>query len=370
MDPRFGGCEEGAECRVSARKFVWGDPPLTPFGSARANFALRTYLLDKSPYLSTEALQEMVARNSMPQAMQVEVMIANPDATRRDGFIQWVELNAPVPFPTYMLAQVEASWDERTYRTTLEEQMGEHHANMTQAANALLQYYAKDTVGEPIDSLRWVWQQVRTPAARYAEALTYMAQGNYPSANEVVEDIPEEHDLKAPEMVERQRMLDLIAFLQGVQLDGRTEAELDSVEVDALEALVADAHDRPAVWAQNLLCYAYDRCRSWPTGGDGMDWRALSAGQNEQPTFEPSGLRINPNPAETWVALNNKLPKAAPTGELRLLDVTGRLLWSRKLADTYGQVVVDTRTWSTGSYTVELRQGERTLATERLLVKN
>ena len=207
-------------------------------------------------------------------------------------------------------------------------------------------------------------------AKRYAEALTYMAQGNYPSANEVVEDIPEEHDLKAPEMVERQRMLDLIAFLQGVQLDGRTEAELDSTEVDALEALVADAHDRPAVWAQNLLCYAYDRCRSWPTGGDGMDWRALSAGQNEQPTFEPSGLRINPNPAETWVALNNKLPKAAPTGELRLLDVTGRLLWSRKLADTYGQVVVDTRTWSTGSYTVELRQGERTLATERLLVKN
>ena len=239
-----------------------------------------------------------------------------------------------------------------------------------QAANALLQYYAKDTVGEPIDSLRWVWQQVRTPAARYAEALTYMAQGNYTAANEVVADIPEEHDLKAPEMVERQRMLDLIAFLQGVQLDGRTEAELDSTEVDALEALVADAHDRPAVWAQNLLCYAYDRCRSWPTGGDGMDWRALSAGQNEQPTFEPSGLRINPNPAETWVALNNKLPKAAPTGELRLLDVTGRLLWSRKLADTYGQVVVDTRTWSTGSYTVELRQGERTLATERLLVKN
>lgn len=101
-----------------------------------------------------------------------------------------------------------------------------------------------------------------------------------------------------------------------------------------------------------------------------MDWRALSAGQNEQPTFEPLGLRINPNPAETWVALNYNLPKAAPTGELRLLDVTGRLLWSRKLADTYGQVVVDTRTWSTGSYTVELRQGERTLATERLLVKN
>ena len=332
-------------------------------------WALRAYLLGRSPFLSAEALQEMVTRNNLPQAMQVEVMIANPDATRQDGFITWVKVNAPVPFPEYMLAQVMASWDQRTYRTTLEEQMAEHHANMTQAANALLQYFAQDTVGEPTDSLRHAWQRLRTPAARYAEALTCMAQGNYTAANEVVEDIPTEHDLRAPEMVERQRMLDLIAFLHGVQLDGRTETELDSAEVAALEALVADAHDRPAVWAQNLLCYAYERCRAWPTGGDGTDWRALQVQDTRGAEPMDPTMNLAPNPAAGWCVATYDLRAMPVSASVEVLDLTGRTLMRMAVPADRGQALLDTRNLAPGNYTVRLQNNGSVAATAKLLVK-
>lgn len=383
----FNGDDDGMILFLNAEKLIYGntryqydqlidggstDEVVLEIMSSWPNeaWALRSYLLSRSPYLSAVALQEMVARNSMPQAMQTEVMIANPDATRRDGFIRWVRDNAPVPFPEYMLAQVEASWDDRTYRTTLEEQMGEHHANMTQAANALLQYYGKDTVGEPLDSLRWVWQQVRTPAARYAEALTYMAAGDYGTAAEVVERIPLEHDLKTPEMAERQRMLDIIGLMRNVKDDGRTDAELTTTEQDDLESLIALAHDRPAVWAQNLLCYAYDRCVSWPTGGDGTDWRVMQV-EDEPAAFDDGPTMIlAPNPATTWCAIGYDLKATATGVSVELMDVAGRSLARIVLNTSRGQAVLDTRNLAVGNYTVRLQNNGAVLGSKQLSVKD
>lgn len=53
---------------------------------------LRAYLLSKSPYLTTGVLKDLNAQNKLPQAMFVEVCIANPDATKAEGFTKWLEL--------------------------------------------------------------------------------------------------------------------------------------------------------------------------------------------------------------------------------------------------------------------------------------
>ena len=160
--------------------------------------------------MSTEALKEMVLRNVMPASMVAEVLVANPDATRQESFIPWLQQESGYPLPQYLLNTVMASWDQLTYRSTLLGTMGRHHAAMTQQAHELIEHYRNDTTYEDMDSLRWVWQQVRTPAARYAEALTYVQQGNYAAASTVVTNIPVELELRNEEVFERQRMLDVI----------------------------------------------------------------------------------------------------------------------------------------------------------------
>lgn len=340
-------------------------------------WSLRDYLLSKSPYLSATSLKEMVLHNILPAAMVTEILVANPEATRQDGFLRWLQEDSGHPLPEYMLGMVVASWDQRTYRDALEGAMTFHHAEMTQAANMLLHHYQtlplaeEDTTSVPMDSVLWVWQQVRTPAARYAEALTWLQLGNYVQATGVIEAIPAEHDLRSPEALERQRMLDLISFLQVLNGVGRSEMQLTSGEVATLQALMGEAYDRPAAWISNLLCFGYQLCRPPLTGGEEEDDRrslpytALSSNA----ALSQAALSIHPNPASTWVVLDYDLLVEPTEAALAIRDLTGREVYRRTLTDRKQEVVWDTRQIAPGSYTVVLLNGGRQLRAEKLIIR-
>jgi len=330
---------------------------------------LREYLLEKSPFLSDEALMEMVEKGIMPDAMVVEICVANPEATQKGGFLDWLQEESGHPIPEYMAELIMASWNTKTYRSTLESTMGARHAEMTQAFNGLLHTLERDTVGEPLDSLKAVWAKLRTPAARYAEALLAMQQHDYGTATALVANIPAEHDLKAPEEMERQRMLDLIDFLEGVHSNGRSIAQLTNAEQDNLEGIVSEANDRPAWWAQNVLCFFYQRCRSPFTGADGNEQRVLHSGGPSSVEPEGAWLRIQPNPASTWVAMDHHVPGPVEHAQLVIRDLSGREVRRFALANSEGQTLWDVRTAQPGAYTVELLSAGRTLRAEKLILR-
>lgn len=329
---------------------------------------LRDYLLAKSPYLSVEALKEMVVKDIMPDAMVTEICVANPDATRSEGFLPWLQKESDHPLPQYMIDQIMASWDMTTYRTTLESDMGLHHAEMTQAGNLLMEMLRSDTTNENVDSLRMAWSLIRTPAARYAEALTLVQMGEYGLAGEIVQDIPEEHEMGEAALAERQRMLDLIAFFEVIANDERTEAELTAAEQDALETIVDGAYDRPAWWAQNLLCFLYDRCRAPLSGGE-PEFRSQSFSDGNGTAFEPPMLLVHPNPASTWAAFDHRLKSAPESAMLVIRDVGGREMARVALSSEEGQTIWDSRQVEPGVYTVELLNAGELLQAEKLVIK-
>jgi hypothetical protein len=340
-------------------------------------WALHDYLMSKSPYLSVTALKEMVMKAIMPDAMVTEILVANPEATRSDGFLAWLQEESGHPLPEYMLGMVVASWDQHTYRDALEGEMAFHHGEMTQAANMLVQHYQTlplaedDSTSVPMDSVLWVWQQVRTPSARYAEALTWLQLGNFTQATAVITAIPAEHDLKAPEVLERQRMLDLIAFLEGVHGDGRDETQLTGGEVSALQDLMGDAYDRPAAWISNLLCFGYGQCRPPLTGGeDNGDPKSLPyTPLPARGAAAQAVLDMHPNPASTWVAFDYDLLAEPTDAAIVIRDLTGRELYRKALQERRQQVVWDTRQAAPGSYTVVLLNSGRQLRAEKLVIR-
>ncbi|NUQ14489.1 MAG: hypothetical protein HUU33_04105 [Flavobacteriales bacterium] len=327
---------------------------------------LREYLLAKSPFLSTESLREMVDRNILPAAMVAEVLIANPEATQQERFMQWLQEESGHPLPAYLLASVLASWNERTYRATLEDQMSQHHAAMTQHLHEVLDEFRNDTTHEDVDSLRWGLQQLRTPAARYAEALTYLQQGNHGMATDVVTSIPVEHELRTATGMERQRMLDLIAFCATVTGSGRTLAELNAGEVAQLVSIVGEDYDRPATWAQNLLCFAYGQCRTPMTGSDANRSPSMLSFAVQEESLQPN-LEVMPNPATTWLAMNVRLNATPHNALVVVRDVMGRTVWQAPVATMEQQLVWDCRAAEPGSYTVELINNGTSIAVAKFI---
>ncbi len=332
---------------------------------------LRAYLLARSPYLTVDALKAAMDRPTMPAAMKAEICIANPDATKRDGFIRWLETECKYPLGETLVATIVASWNARTYRTTLEGALAHHHGEMTQAANMLIAHYTSDSTGFPVDSLRMVWQEVRTPIARYAEAALLMEKGEYNAATALVQAIPQEHPrLRPGQLTERDRMLAFIAFWEGVALSGRNEAELDSAEVVQLEALINGAYDGPATRAQNVLCFHYGKCRTPMTGGDEEAPKALvqQATTTEAAKVEPR-LKVHPNPASHWAALDYDLLGEPDRAMIVVRDVLGRPVEQLTVGNTKSQLVLDTRPLAKGLYTVELHNRGELLHTEKLIVE-
>ncbi len=331
---------------------------------------LRAYLLGKSPYLSVDALMRAMNKYGLPDAIRAEVCIANPEATQKRGFVKWLQHQCTQPLPEYLIDNIIASWNLKTYRSTLEATMANQHAEMTQAANMLLHRHADDVDGAAPEELRAVWQLVRTPAARYAEAITYLEQGQFANATAVITGLPMEHNLKAPEAQERQRMLNLIALMQPIRSNGRTDAQLTVGEVDALEALRGNAYDRPATWISNLICFHYGRCRAPLSGGEEESPKALRPrALFSQEAEAPIQLSIHPNPASSWVAFDYDLRSLADGAELAVMDVTGRIVWSTPLSTSKYQVLWDVRGAQPGSYTVELRNASKHVATEQLILQ-
>jgi hypothetical protein len=238
---------------------------------------------------------------------------------------------------------------------------------MTQAANLWLEELSKDSINDPLDSLRMVWQQVRSQGARYAEAITYMQVGEWQAARTVVENIPQEHVLKGDEMGERGRMLALIDLMETVAMDNRAEDELTVAEQDALEAQMSPYADRPAVWAQNLLCFHYGRCMAPVTGGEN---EPKSSYRRDAPKGDGISdlIQVAPNPANTWTEIQLMVVRDEVT-TIRVLDLAGKLLVTQVIQPNQERVVLDTRALAPGAYQLELVLAGTSLASTRLIVQ-
>lgn len=213
-----------------------------------------------------------------------------------------------------------------------------------------------------------MWQQIRTPAARYAEALTYLEAADYAAARAVIEALPEEHDLRDKQESERFRMLAVIDFLHGIHTSGRSYGQLSEGEQAELEAIIADQRDRAATWAQNILCFHYGKCRAPLTGGTGATPKVRRVGNN--PIVDPGGasLRMYPNPASNFVVIEVYLAAEPNNAAIVVQDIAGRVLRHLIVASKEQQLVLDSREFAPGTYTIVLTNNGAAVKTKNLII--
>ena len=329
---------------------------------------LHDQLMAKSPYLSTEVLREAVIKNIMPQAMLLEVLLANPDGTKKEGFIKWLQYDSPYPLPQYMIDLIVGSWNQKTFRTQLESDMGQHHADMSFAADELIGEWKNDTLGIRTDSILVRWQQVPSLGARYSEALTRLERGEYDPAKDLMLGLGALYKLSDDQAKERDDAVAYIDLLASFHRAGHDLMHLDSTELASLRIIAAAGCERPALWAQNILCFGYGECYA-PCTGEGATQKMLQLPKPTVPTTVPSPLAVYPNPAIAYVTLAYKLADAPKDAVLVLRGVDGRELKRMPLSTQQGQQLLDTRSYAPGTYSVELLNDGGRIATERLVLK-
>lgn len=330
-------------------------------------WALRDELMSRSPYLSVEILFEAALRNILPTPMMLEICLANPEATQRGGFIRWIEHEAPNPLPNYMVAQIVASWDQRTWRTSLESGLAEQLGEMNRLSAAIIGALRADTIPEPLDSVMVYWQSDPTLGARYGEARTLIEMGQFAAATALMEGLEDSYRLKDQDTEERDDMLALIALLADVHGNGLNVMDLGQQHLDALAAIGDGRPTHAGIAAQNLLCFGYGQCTPPVTGGS-MQPRSQWTGRSTA-TVAPVVLRAYPNPASVFVTLEHQVDARLKNAYLRMCDMTGRELERRNVAASPGQELWDTRRLSPGVYSVEFYNGTELLGSQKVVVQ-
>lgn len=329
---------------------------------------LRNYLMSKSPYLSTQVLQEMMRKNILPQAMVLEICLANPEATKKEGFTKWAENEAPSPLPGYMIDLIAGSWAPKTFRMELEAQVGQHHAAMSVAADLVQASYRAEEETIPLDAMLNQWNAMPNYGARFAEAELLMRKGQYDAALTMIQALGDRYPLKEGRETERDRTVWYIDQLQALKGAGRSIMQLDATELAQWQAFAEMANDIPGNWVANVLCFGYKICVK-RTGTGGPKNKTLRPTTGDTATEQVQLLGVAPNPAGAWAAFNHTLTAALTNAHVRVVDASGREVANLPINAQQGQLLWDTREVPAGLYNVELFNGGVRLATERLVVQ-
>jgi hypothetical protein len=79
-------------------------------------------------------------------------------------------------------------------------------------------------------------------------------------------------------------------------------------------------------------------------------------------------LQAIPNPAMNDVVISYKLPVNNLSGKLRIMDVTGRLLYSTDVITSLNKLYVNTKEWAAGVYYYSLLVNNAIVNTKKLIL--
>lgn len=329
---------------------------------------LRNYLMSKSPYLSTTVLMEVMKKNTLPQAMVLEICLANPEATKKESFIKWAEYEAPNPLPGYMIDLIAGSWDERTFRMELEAQMGQHHADMSVASDILQASYRADEENIPFADMLDQWNKMPNYGARFAEVEMHLRMKQFEQAKAILNSLAARYTLKEEREAERDRAIWYIDRLQGLAGEGRSIMQFNATELAELTTFAETTSDIPGTWVRNILCFGYQICLPHGEGVGGGN-KALKPRKDVPNTTTERVLEVMPNPASAWATIAYDLGMETSEGYVRIIDARGKEVALLPAMAAKGQLLWDTRTVPSGVYAIELFRSKERVSTRRLVVQ-
>ena len=316
---------------------------------------LRAKLLGDSPHLSEEVLKAAADKTDvLPESVLFEILSANPDELRKESLIEYLE-NKEQPLPEYMISILKQLAGGITYKTLLMQDIAKYEGEKTKAANGLIRSCLNDTYID-LEYLRNCYDNLKTLNADYEIVASYLTEKNYSAATAMLDIIPAVRNLEGIDFLEfteyKEYMMWQIKFMQ----QGGDVTSLDDATINMLLETAESGTGRASLMARAMLEYGqgyhFDKCLPED------DQASYKRGKINTIAYD-NGLSItaNPNPANTWVAFDYRLPVIANGAILLVTDIQGRLVVSFRINGVEGQQIWDTRQIESGVYVYTLKAG-------------
>lgn len=332
---------------------------------------LRSKLLAESPYLSSDALLKAASQQVVPNGMLLEILLANPEATKGEKFIANLKVATQNNFPEYMLDYVRNNWDNRTTRAAMESQLAAIAFELSTSINGV-KYLTK--------SKNAYSDNDRLEIAKLGDELYskvglidfYIEHSEFAKADSVLNEI--ETTKKFQESLSLiENFDDYIAFRSG--LGAKNLAQLDSNEITYLQTL-ADNNGRVAGYAQNILCFFYNICYEKESPLASNQQKSMLFPTTNAKSTSPELINIlyevavYPNPADGYTSIAWEIYDELKNAQYRIVDLNGREMMQGKLDKNKGEKVIDTRNLKNGIYIIGVYNNNQLKKNLKLIVNN
>src|SRR5690554_4341645 len=321
-------------------------------------WVLRGKLIQESPYLSSDVLLTTAEQNVLPNGMLLEVLLANPDATRGGSFIAKLREVTNNSFPEYMIDYVKNNFDSRTLRTTLEGQMSSVHSELSSTRNYIK--YLEKSADEFSYQERLKTVEMGSDLSHKVGLMDfYIENRQFALADSVLEDIYNDNKMK-DEVEFIDNYDSYLLFRTG--LGERNLAQLDSTEIDYLKDL-AENKGRVAGYAQNILCFFYDICSDIELLNGSAQTKSMNV-SGESPTLNEVLYKINvyPNPTVEFTSLSWEIYDELQNAEFRVFDLQGQEVMFGAIEENKSEKALDVRSLDNGVYILAIfNNGEQKL---------
>ncbi|MBW6490781.1 MAG: T9SS type A sorting domain-containing protein [Lentimicrobium sp.] len=83
---------------------------------------------------------------------------------------------------------------------------------------------------------------------------------------------------------------------------------------------------------------------------------------------EYASLKVYPNPAKDFITIKFNTGDDKTQGIIEIIDKTGRKVYNRNIGRKFDQIIIDTRNFISGSYTVRLVSGGQCVGSTGIII--
>ncbi len=313
---------------------------------------LRNDLMALAPYVSQEVLEEAAQSGVLPDAMLLEICLANPDAAQSQEFLDLLANGIPNPLPAYMITLIEDNWDMETPLGLLQRDMASAAAKMDRNMNFLL--INEKLKDEPnLNTLRYYYSERDNVTDRFGIVDSYIEEAKFDSSEIVLDQIPIDFDLDDQSIDEYDNYYLYHDLLKSLSDSNRTILDLDSTEIDLLEQIANDNTGPSAIKSRNILCFAFGLCEEYPGNlYNTSQQKSARININPQDVINKAYtiLQVNPNPASIYVEFYWKTLNLEGDGLIEISDMNGQTITKHVTNTIEGNWIWDTRKIKPGIY--------------------
>ncbi len=322
---------------------------------------LRNNLLNKSPFLSDTVLATTVeSESALPPLMLTQVLTANPQGIKSQQVAESIE-NRQNTIPEYLMIEIENGRNNVSAKEHMESRLSTIRITRSLEVNKLINTLKKDTLNPYVsDSICQLMNYDFYNNTTFNQMLRMLQSSKDEQALSYLNTILNSND-------DDQKFIAQLAYRITNHID-----VIDSLPTEQYSRLFLISQDSLSSVqhiARNILLSLEKINYNEPITESMAETDKSKTDKNKKTIKDDNVvLKIYPNPAKDYVIIYFKSENS--DGIIEICDVTGKTIFKQATNKKEGELLIETKSYTSGSYFVRFNQANRVMKTEKLNISN